>query len=299
MAYRQFVYLILLPAMLAGQDAKLSDAARELVDKPRLGRAKITLVDGTAQEGRVKRVTDEFIAFEHYKPLACEDVELSNITAVQWLQSPRQPGARARMADVIFGGAILAPFAGVDAIADAFKGLSPPLKPLRGSWEIRERRGAPTSILEFEGNTVQDRTYRTREGRWSIEQNQLHMVLDGEPESVTPFHFECGELVLDHPAGKLQDAMRRSRASAPIIGIWAGTNFHLRIMPDGTLVEQKWEVRKGTFKSSTTEVKMHWSDSSGLGGSEWIAQIKHHHIVVRIGGVTIVYRYVLPTTMDL
>ena len=60
------------------------------------------------------------------------------------------------------------------------------------------------------------------------------------------------------------------------------------------MTEQQWEVRKGTFENSATSVNMHWTDSTGPGGAEWIAQIKHRHILVSVGGVLTEYHYVPP-----
>jgi len=60
------------------------------------------------------------------------------------------------------------------------------------------------------------------------------------------------------------------------------------------VTEQQWEVRKGTFENSATSVNMHWTDSTGPGGAEWIAQIKHRHILVSVGGVLTEYHYVPP-----
>jgi ribulose kinase len=65
-------------------------------------------------------------------------------------------------------------------------------------------------------------------------------------------------------------------------------------MPDGSVTEQKWEVRKGTFENSPTSVKMHWTDSTAPGDAEWIAQIKHRNILLNVGGVLMEYHYVPP-----
>jgi hypothetical protein len=296
MAYEKLARFMLLPAMLLGQNPQLSDAAQKLVNRPRLGIAQLTWVDGRTQKGRIVRVTDQFIAFEtNIRPPVCESVELSKVAAVQWFRTPGEGGAGSRAAGVVFLGAILAPFYVGNAAADPFKRISPPLNPLRGSWELNgPSRGALKSSLVFKGKTVEYRTITGKRGRWSVERDLLRLTFDGEPDSVTSFHFDCGELILDNPTSKLREGSDRKRATQPIVGDWHGSRYKLNLKSDGTVIEQKGEVRNGTFENSATSVKMHWTDSTGPGGAEWIAQIKHRHILVSVGGVLMEYHYVPP-----
>jgi len=132
----------------------------------------------------------QFIAFQtNTRPAACENVELSKIATIQWFPTPGEAGAGSRAAEGLFLRAILAPFYIGDAIADPFKRISPPLKPLRGPWE-----------------------------------RLLRMTFDGEPDSVTAFHFDCGELILDNPETKFREWSDRKRATPPIVGDWHGSN---------------------------------------------------------------------------
>ena len=297
MAYEKLARFMLLPAMLLGQNSKLSDAAQKLLTKPRLCSAQLTWADGRTQKGRIVRVTDRFIAFEtSIRPPACENVELSKVAAVQWL-----PGAGDSAAQVALLGALLAPFYVGNAVADPFKRISPPLKPLRGSWVLNgPSRGALKSSLVFadvrkgDRATVQYRTITSKRGRWSVEHDLLHLTFDGEPDLVSSFHFDCGELILDNPPNKFREGSDRKRATPPIVGYWLTSNYHLDLKPDGSVIEQKWEVRKGTFENTSTSVKMHWVDSTGPGGAEWVAPIKHRHILVSVGGVMTEYHYVPP-----
>ncbi len=296
MALEKIASLLLLPVMLAGESAQSSDTAKQLVKKPRLGSAQLTWVDGRRQKGHIARVTDQFVAFQtDTRPMSCENVKLSEIATVQWLRTSRGPGAGSQLAGVLFVGAILAPFYVGHAVADPFKRMSPPLKPLGGSWESGgPSRALIKSSLEFKGNTVQHRTMIGKQGRWLVEQDRLRLIYDGEPESATPFHFDCEELILDDSAGTFREWSDRKHATQPMVGNWHGSNSNLNIQSDGSFAEQKWEVRKGTFENSAASVKMHWADSTGFGGAEWIAQIKQRHIFVSVGGVTTEYHYVPP-----
>jgi hypothetical protein len=302
---------LLVPSLMAGQEKgggsdrsapnnKISEAVIKLLRKPRLGSAQLSWRAGRTQKGRILRVTDQFIAFEtSQRPRACENVELSEIAAVQSLHTPGEPGAGSHVADVLLFSAFLAPFYVADAIANPFKRISPPIKPLRGSWEGGGSRGIPESSLEFTGGTVRYRTTTSKRGRWRVEHGKLHLTLDGEPEWIGSFHFECGELVLDNPLEVFREWGNRSHATAPVVGDWHGNDFWLNLKADGSLAEQKFWVREGTFENTSTSVRMQWNDSTGPGGAEWIAQIKHRRIVVSVSGVTRKYHYVPPFELDL
>jgi hypothetical protein len=296
MAYEKLGRFILLPAMLLGQNSQLSDAAQKLLNKPRLGRAQLTWADGRTQRGRIVRVTDQFIAFEtNIRPPVCENVELSKVAGVQWLRTPGEGSAGSRAAGIVFVGAILAPFYVGHAAADPFKRISPPMRPLSGSWERNgPSRGGLKSSLVFRGNTVQYRAITGKRGRWSVERGLLRLTFDGEPDWVTSFHFDCGELILDNPTSKFREVSDRHRATPPIVGDWQGSEYTLNLKSDGSVTKQKAEVRNGTFENNATSVKMHWTDSTGLGGADWIAQIKHRHIWVSVAGVFMEYHYVPP-----
>jgi len=148
MGCSKLIVLILIPAMLAGQNGQLSDAARRLKNKPRWGRVELTWVDGRREDGRIVFVTDRFVTFEtDSKPSTCKDVELSEVAEVHWLTNPSNNAAEA--ASII----ILAPFALAFAIGDQFRRLSPPVQPLEGDWKSQSLDGVPSS-LSFRGSFV-------------------------------------------------------------------------------------------------------------------------------------------------
>jgi hypothetical protein len=281
---------------------KISEAANKLLRKPRLGSAELTWADGRKQKGHILRVTDQFIAFQtDFRRSACTNVELSEIADVKFFHAPGEPGAGSDVANVVEGVflvAFLAPFMVADAVAELFR--QTPLKPLRGTWEASgPSHGHLSSRLEFTGNKVVYRTTIRKLGRWSVERGEVHLAVDGEPEWITSFHFECEELVLDNPAERFWERRNRSHPAAPIVGDWHGRQTRLTIEPDGSLVEEKDMVREGTFQNSSTSVSMHWADSTGPGGAEWAAQIAHRHIVVSIGGATTEYHYLKPSFVEL
>lgn len=276
--------MILLPAMLLGQNGHLSDAAQKLLDKPRLGDAQLTLTDGRKPKGRIVRVTDQYVVLD------CDDIPLSKVVSVQWIHTFQ--GARIATEQVLYL-SWLAPFYAFVAVKYSFQRRFPPLKPLSGSWE---HDGTAESRLRFGGNVVYYETTISRKGRWSVERDRLRLTYDGGLESVIPFRFDCAELILDRPVRTFADQSKHKHAAPPIVGDWHEANSGLSIQPDGGFEERTWKVRMGTFERSETGVNMHWTDLDGPGGAEWVAQIRHRRIVVRIGGVITDFRYV-PTVM--
>jgi hypothetical protein len=287
MRRNKLIFLILIPAMLVGQNGQLSDAARKLLDKPRLGSAQLTLSDGSLEDGLIVRVTDQFLALQtNHNPLTCENVALSSVASVHWLPTPGRDGVGG---EVAFW-AIYSPFFAGGATAGIFRGTSSQLKPLRGNWESDGGK----STLEFDGSFVTGRTMAVRYGLYSVAQNQLNMKFDGTPEAMIPFQFHCRELLLDSPPIRFLLSPRTIPVSAPIVGEWGSPHSILYFKPDGDFEERKEEDRYGTFEQTATGVKIHWEDDLGPGGPEWIAQIEHRKIVVRLRSVVTEYRYVSP-----
>lgn len=281
---------------------KISEAAGKLLRKPRLGSAQLTWANGRKQKGRILRVTDQFIAFEtDFRRSACKNVELSQIADVKFFPGPGHPGPGSEVGNVVGGVflvAFLAPFMVADAIAEPFR--QTPLKPLRGTWQSGGASHDPLySTLEFTGNKVVYRRTIRKRGRWSVEDGDLHLVVDGEPGRITSFHFECAELVLDNPAEEFREWGNRSHPAAAIVGDWHGRQTRLTIEPDGSLVEEKDMVRKGTFQNSSTSANMIWDDSTGPGGAEWTAQIVHRHVVVSVGGTKTEYHHLKPSFVEM
>lgn len=294
------ILLILIPVMLVAQNSQPSADAAKLLRKRQLGQARITRLDGVTEDGRIVRVTDQFVTFET-KPSSCENIELSKIGAVHWLGNTNNGLASnhpaAEFGGTILLGAVLAPLFAGYAIADPFRRVSPPIQPLRGTWEA-VAQSRDTSSMEFKGSTVEGHFTTVREGHYSVVQDQLHVTLSGEPERVSPFRFNCTELILDGPTGTLRLWKAPIHFSEPIVGEWGNQRLSLNFNPDGSFVERKEEVRKGTFEQTSAGLKIRWTDGQGPGGQEWSAQIKHRHIVVQLGSVATEYRYV-PSGLEL
>lgn len=67
-----------------------------------------------------------------------------------------------------------------------------------------------------------------------------------------------------------------------------------------SVIEQKWEARKGTFGTTAAGITIHWTDDTGPGDREWVVQIRQRHILVTAGGEAREYHYVPPgLDMDL
>ena len=176
--------------------------------------------------------------------------------------------------------------------------MSPPLKPLRGIWEAGDPAGGG-SRLEFTGDSVSYAATTDQRGRWAVEEDRLRLTLEGEPESVRPFHFDCGTLVLENPVIKFGPLIHPREATAPVVGDWqswngADSNYSLNLKSDGSFTARKGEIRKGTFENTATSVKMRWTNATGPGGAEWIAQIQDKHILISLDGGTTEYHYVPP-----
>jgi hypothetical protein len=293
---KKIALLPLVAGVLLAQSAGLSDAAQKLLEHPRLGDAKFTLTDGRKPTGQVVRVTDQFISLAtNLKPRTCEQIEVSQIASVEWYQAKIHSGRGRTAMEAAYLGPILAPFYVGNAISKPFKRISPPLKPLRGTWESEGAPGGPsTAVLEFSGKRVEYRSVIVKQGRWSIEQNRLHLQFPGEPEAVTSFRFDCAKLVLENPDRQLVDRRDRRRVAAPAVGNWQGKNYALDLKSDGTAIERETYVRTGSFENRETDVTFHWSESTGPGGAEWVGQIKHRHLWVGVTGVPDKFHYVPP-----
>ena len=290
MVHQKLILLILIPAMLAGQSGELSQAARKLVTRPRVGEARLTLSDGRTEDGRILQITDHFLTFRaSQSPFGCEDIEISRVAAVHWL-STQGIG----LGDSIYYAIILAPFFAGYVIVNVFRGMSTP--PLQGRWESVAQPGVLKSTLEFNGSTVKARATAVRHGHYSVSGGSLHMMFDGtSSEIVIPFQMNCGALIL-HGSGRpaiYSEWPITSPASDPIVGEWHNIPWSaLNLKSDGSFEEQKEELRQGTFERTSKGVNIHWADDQGPGGPEWSAQIKHRHLVVRLGPVVTEYRYV-------
>lgn len=279
-------------SLIVGQDSggsALSASVTKLLRKPRVGIVILTRRDGQLQGGRIVRVTDRFVAFQPDVRLSgCRNLQLSEIDSIKWLRAPGTGHVLKDAPEMALFTVFVAAVTIADAVAYPFERLSPPLKPLSDSWVARD------SSLEFRGDGVKYQRMTRKRGHWSVEANRLHLVVEGEPETVVPFHFDCGAVVLDNHAAVFRDFSQPSPAREPIIGDWDLRGERLNIRPDGTFSEEDTETREGTFTNTTSSVTIQWKDSTGPGGAQWVAPIRHHHIVISVGGVTTEYHYVPP-----
>jgi|SRR5579862_5052704 len=291
MSRKQLLAFLFLP-VLPAQNAPLTEAARKLANKPRLGLSELRWRNGQTKEGRIVRVTREFVAFEtvHTRPHGCEIVALPDIADVQWRREPNRASEATNLPAVLLVGAMLGPAYVANAVSDPFKRISPPLEPLRGHWE---RNGKPTDALEngllFKGNTVHYRRTTTKRGRWSVNGDVLQLEFDGGRELRGHFQFQCRDMILENAPDKLTDIGFQKRAMPPIVGNWRAKEYGLEIKPDGGVIEEKSEIRNGTFENTATELKIHWADST-----ETVGEIRRRHIFLTIGGVRMEFHYVPP-----
>ena len=286
-------------------NANFSAPVKKLLRKPRLGSAELTLGDGRTESGRIVRVTDEFISLATYpRPIDCEDVPLSAVTDVRWLPAPRVPRQPGAVSDAVqmafFGAFVWVPVLVVDPITALFQRISPPLKPLSGSWSLDGSSHSDLqSTLEFQGHAVTARSSSRDRGRWSVEQGRLRLNTAGKPERVTSFHVGCGTWLVLEPSSEYLQCTHCNRVTAPAVGNWRSGDHWLNLKKDGTFVEQRFDTREGTFTNTSTTLEIRWNDSSGPGGGPWIGRIEHKHLVVQVAGVTRRYHYNAPgLTLD-
>jgi hypothetical protein len=289
--------------------ADLSASVKKLLRKAWLGSAELTMRDGRTESGRIVRVTDEFISLAtNPRPLDCEDVPLSAVTTVRWLPAPKvrgQPGATSEAVSdavqmVFFGAFVWVPLLVEEPIATLFQRISPPLKPLSGSWDLDgSSHGDLQSTLEFQGRAVTERLSRRERGRWSVEERKLHLNTAGKPDRVTSFHVSCGTGLLLKPSSEVLQCTDCNGVTAPVVGDWRGGDYWLNLKKDGTFVEQRFDTREGTFTNTSTTLEIRWNDLSGPGGGPWTGRIEHRHIIVHVAGVTRKYHYNAPgLTLD-
>jgi hypothetical protein len=266
--------------MLVAQTGALSDAARDLVRKPKPGYAQLTLVDGRKEEGRILRVTDDFVSFRGRG--RCEDIELAKIAKIRRLRTPGQPPADVEdyIGEAIMLG-MLVPFASVSWAMEKLK--SPP------SWESG---GGVGGRLKFNGLVVKGDVTLVKHGLYSVATDGLHLAFDNAPEKVIPYVRACEALVLDNPVGRLDLTEPPKHVSAPIVGRWGNRFYSLNLKPDSRFEERKEEVRSGTFERTASGLRIRWTDADGWGGREWTGRIEHRRVVVRIGPVVARFQYV-------
>ncbi len=300
MSYERLICVMLAPAMLLGQSSNLSAAARKLLANPQLGEAELTWSDGRKEPGRIAQVNNQFVAFvagpeaKSLQTSACENVELSKVADVRWRHVPGDNSA-SRLGNEIFFGALFAPFFIGDAVANPFRRISPPLEPLRGTWESTGRSfGGRKSTLVFEGSKVSRADLNVKRGRYHAEMGRLHMTYDDGSGMVTAFGFKCGKLFLDNPSDEFGLSTIHHQVAAPIVGEWRGSRSTLNLKSDGSFEETKWETNDGTFKKTAAKVTIHWAASQGSGIGEWFGAVKNHHLVFRVGAATAEYSYEPP-----
>jgi len=247
------------------------------------------LSDGRKKSGSILRVLSQSVVFSpNSKSLACEDLALSEIAGINWPTYPHKNRA-AEFAGTAFVGAVLTPFFLAHGVASTFRQIAPPLHPITGEWESNQpSRSGFKSEFVFTRSTVRHSEIEVRRGRYHVEGERLQLALDGAPEEVTSFHFNCGDLVLDNHADKFY-APSALPPSVPIVGAWRTKDFSLDLNPDGTFVEQTTKTREGSFEQTGRSIRIHWH-----GGEEWTAEIKRHHMALNAGGAITTYRYIPP-----
>jgi hypothetical protein len=285
-------------------NARPSASVKKLLRKARLGSAELTMRDGRTESGRIVRVTDEFISLATNAPsLACEDVQLSEVTAVRWLPTPKVPQQPSAVSDamrMVLPVLLLSPLFVEGPIATLFQRVSPPLKPLSGSWDLDGSSHSDLhSTLDFGGHAVTERSSTRERGRWSVEQGQLHLNTAGKPERVTSFRFECGTQLVLEPSVEAFQCSNCNRVTAPVVGDWRSGDHGLNLKEDGTFVEQRFGTRAGTFTNTSTTLEIRWDESIGPAGGTWTGRIEHKHLILRVARVTRKYHYNAPgLTLD-
>jgi hypothetical protein len=280
--------LFLIPALLFCQTADLSDAAKTLATKPKSGYAELKLKDGSKIRGGVLRINGNSVTLQ--TPVSCKEIGLSKITAVHWIHDlPRvTPDPVETTIYLTFFALIFGPILGYSALVERFK--STPVNPPSGNWDSAGgfHEGFHAS-LAFNGNAVYARFTIRKHGKYSVLQNRLHITFEGQPETVTAFHFNCTQLVIDTLGGF--DLSTTSHADTPLVGTWYGYQSTLKLTRDGNVEEEKQMAPFGTVNRTPTGVTIHWLERDVPGGQDWSLQIRHRCLLLRLGKNLMKFHY--------
>ena len=154
--------LLLVPALLVGQTQQLSKAARKLQTSHRLGRVRLTLVEGKVDIGRVVKVTNQAVTFKtaSKSPSVDQDIELYKIARVEWLPETGQPDGPLtsvkETAGIVLFVTLAAPFYAGHEVSNLARRVAPPLRPLKGDWVAKSKYPSGEEIrLSFADSVVQ------------------------------------------------------------------------------------------------------------------------------------------------
>lgn len=298
---RTALYFVLIAALLEAQPPSV----RALLSKPRLGVVRLTRNDGTVLDGRLVRVTNQFVTFQ--SKATCENVELPSIAAIKAIKT-KEPF---KMADA--GGGIAWWLLSPVWLFAWLLSLSPDNHdPALGIWEpvFAPLDGSVTRIQI--GSRIRRKRMLIRKGRYQIQGQKL--LLKFEPfqegtssEQTLPFRFECTRLALDGQWLTVASAQLRP-ASAPIVARWHDARWYDTISkteaellawefrPDGTFQRETFtqsDQEDGVFLRQGDGIHVQFRGNSRPDHEEdWKIRAKSGHLWITRDGGTTEYKHV-------
>jgi hypothetical protein len=284
------------PFLFAAPADELPASVANLLNKPRYGEARLTWVDGRQSEGRIQRVTDQFVTLAQQKGSgACENVELSKISSIDWV--PRTGSGEYFPLWAI-------PLLPALWVQDSIRQSHSVRGAFLGDWRTIEASTGRYSRVGFGyDRSVWREDVVVKNGTYRIEGGNLYVTYAGGPEEeATRLQFVCNELTLDALTAKHQlrfwASAVQSPASAPITGRWTEGDFRhgdiWEFRTDGSLeVRTMQRFLRGSFKQDQGTIRIRWKSPAGLPREEWQVTLTgdHHadHLFITAASRTIEY----------
>jgi hypothetical protein len=250
-----FTVLALISISVGGASDPLSPAARDLLQKPRIGPAIFTLRDRTTVQGNVVRVTNQYVVFQQ-----CRNVDVAKIARIKYLPPN---GDYLNPAETAALYTLLAPYLVGRTIRSTFAD-----RKLIGIWQslLPPTGGAGTWVEFHEPNFVDRNLIHVRRGSYRLEGETLKLTYnDNLAEETVSISFNCNQMTLNLP-GPLTLTWYDNPsnvAAAPIVGHWltgirTGYWQFKADIPPG-IPEEEWSAKLShgrlflTPKGKTTE----------------------------------------------
>jgi hypothetical protein len=286
-----------IPFLLAAPADALPKSVADLLDKPRSGEARLTWVDGRQAEGRIQRVTDQFVTLAAQKGSgACENVELSKISSIDWV--PRTGNGE-------YFPLWAAPLLPALWIYESIRQSHSVRGAFLGDWRTTETStaGRYSRVGFGYDRSIWREDVAVKNGTYRIEGGSLYVTYaGGSAEEAARLEFVCNELVLDAVTARHQlrfwVSAARGAASDPIIGRWTEGDFR-----HGNIWEFKqggaFDLRitehylQGSFKKDQDTIRVRWKSTPRLPKEDWklrlTGELSRAQLYITAGGTTTAY----------
>jgi hypothetical protein len=287
---RIFLSSLLIPALIAGPNDQLSEPARKLLRKPRLGNARVAWVDGTQSNGYILRITNQSVAFLHSG--ACESVDLARIAKVRSLPD-RDRTFEAIMMVLAAPLYLIYPLPGgalVEGLRYVFSAR------MLGEWESATGQEVVLQDDAYMRHYVERREVVDKSGQYRIEGAMLYVTYEGSGAvEVIPIRFACDKLIAGAAASltlAAEPGHQPRPAADPIVGQWleshrlGATTWDFK--PGGAFHMRTESRVVGEFAKTKQGLQVDWMDGSAV--ELWDVRVKDDRLFITVGGSTVEYR---------